>query len=54
MNSRLPASHSIKHNMGVLVSITKTTEIIKKKSLGLHIEGGGVEDDGDGATVSMA
>jgi hypothetical protein len=54
MNSRLPASHSIKHNMGVPMSITKTTEIMKKKSLGLDTEGGGVKVDGGGAIVCRA
>jgi hypothetical protein len=54
MNSRLPANHSIKHNTGVPMSITKTMEIMKKKSLGLDIKGGGVEVDGSGTTVSRA
>jgi hypothetical protein len=54
MNSRLPASHSIKHNTGVPMSITKTMEIMKKKSLGLDTEGGGVKVDGGDATVSRA
>jgi hypothetical protein len=54
MNSRLPASHSIKHDMGVPMSITKTIEIMKKKSLGIDIEGVGVEDDGSGVILSRA
>jgi hypothetical protein len=54
MNSRLPASHSIEHNMGVPMIITKTMEIMKKKSLGFDTEGGGVEVDGGGAIVSRA
>jgi hypothetical protein len=41
MNSRLPASHSIKHNTGVPMSTTKTMKIMKKKSLGLEEEDGG-------------
>jgi hypothetical protein len=51
MNSRLLASHSIKHNMGVPMSITKTTVIMKKKSLGLDTEGGGVKVNGSCMTV---
>jgi hypothetical protein len=54
MNSRLPANNSIKHNTGVPMSITKPMEIMKKKCLGLDIEGGGVEVDGGGAIVSSA
>jgi hypothetical protein len=54
MNCILPANHSIKHNMCVPMSITKTTEIMKKMSLGVDTEGGGVEVDGSGATVSRA
>jgi hypothetical protein len=54
MNSTLPASHSIKHNTGVPMSITKTTEIMKKNSLGLDTKGGRVEVDGGSATVSRA
>jgi hypothetical protein len=54
MKSRLPASHSIKQNMSVPMSITKTTEIMKKKSLGLDTEGGGVKVDGGGAIVCRA
>jgi hypothetical protein len=44
MNSRLPASHSTKHNTGV----NSYSRIMKKKSPGLE------EEDNDGATVSMA
>jgi hypothetical protein len=44
--------------MGVPMIITKIMEIMKKKSLGLDTEGGGVEVDGGGggggATVSRA
>jgi hypothetical protein len=36
------------------MSITKTMEIMKKKSLGFNTEGGGVEVDGGRATVSRA
>jgi hypothetical protein len=52
MNSRLQASHSIKHNTGVPMSISKTTKIMRKKSLVLDIEGDRVKIDDDGATVS--
>jgi hypothetical protein len=54
MNSILPASHSIKHNTCVPMSITKTMKIMKKKSLGLDTEGSGVEVDDGGVTVSRA
>jgi hypothetical protein len=54
MNSRLPANHSIKHNTGVPMSITKTMEIMKKKSLGLDTEGGGVKAAAADAIVSRA
>jgi hypothetical protein len=51
MNYRLPASHSMKHNMGVPMSLTKTMEIMKKR---LDTEGGEVKVDGGDATVSKA
>jgi hypothetical protein len=54
MNSRLPASHSVKHNTGVPMSITKTMEIMKKKSLQIDTEGDGVEVNSGGTTVSRA
>jgi hypothetical protein len=54
MNSILVDNHSIKHNTGVPMSITKTIEIMKKKSLELDTEGGGVIVDGGGMTVSRA
>jgi hypothetical protein len=46
MNSRLPANYSIKHDTGVPMSINKTIEIMKKKSLRLDTERGAVEVDG--------
>jgi hypothetical protein len=50
MNSRLPASHSIKHNTGV----KSYSRIMKKKSLGLDTEAGGFDVDGSGMIVSSA
>jgi hypothetical protein len=54
MNSRLPANDSVKHNTGVPMSITKTMKIMKKKSLRIDTEGGGVEVNSGGTTVSRA